>query len=154
MRRAFSARFGTLDGNDRRIVALSLDQTPAKLLPACHRLAVDCDDDITGAQSGCAGSTAHRRVRQQRPLSRDARNVGAGKQQYGEQQIRNRTRRDDRDPFPDILTVERARQVRRIDGAFALVDHLHVAAERHGGKRPFGIVRAASARPDHAPEAD
>ena len=47
----------------------------------------------------------------------------------------------------------RARSPAR-DGAFALVDHLHVAAERNGGNGPFGAVGAEAARPHDAPESD
>ena len=49
VRRSLSARFGALDGDLRRILPLRLDQSPAELLPACDRLAVDFDDQVAGA---------------------------------------------------------------------------------------------------------
>ena len=39
------------------------------------------------------------------------------------------------------------------DGAFPLVEHLHVAAERNRGKRPLGAVGPEAARPHDAAEA-
>ena len=38
--------------------------------------------------------------------------------------------------------------------ALALVDHLHVTAERDRRQRPLGLIASDAARPHHAPEAD
>ncbi len=79
--------------------------------------------------------------------ARCAGNAGderAGEEQHREQQVRDRSRGDDRDALPDALPVEGARQVRRRDGAFALVDHLHVAAERDRGDAPIRCGRGRS----------
>ena len=42
----------------------------------------------------------------------------------------------------------------RRDVAFALVEHLHVAAERNRGDHPFGLVRARAPRDERPAEAD
>ena len=91
------------------------------------------------ASSGrCAGNAGHE---------------GARKQQHGEQEVGERPGGDDRYPLPDALLVERAREIGGGDGALALVDHLHVAAERHRRDGPLGAVGAESARPHDAAEA-
>ena len=84
----------------------------------------------------------------------NAEHERAGEQQHCEQQVRDRTRGDDRNPLVDVLAIERPRQILGIDRPFALVEHLDVAAQRYRGNRPFDRIRAPAARPDHAPEAD
>src|SRR5205085_12403165 len=56
--------------------------------------------------------------------------------------------------LPYALAVERAAAIERSDLTFALVDHLHIAAERDRGDCPFRPIRTNPARPHHAPEAD
>ena len=53
---------------------------------------------------------------------------------------------DDRDALADALPVERARQVGRRDRALALVEHLHVAAERNRATPPTRCGRGPKRR--------
>ncbi|MCY1223328.1 hypothetical protein D9M68_622910 [compost metagenome] len=65
-----------------------------------------------------------------------------------QQEIGQRPGGDDDEALADRLAVERARQVGRIDPGvafgieLALVQHLHVAAQRDGRHRPLGAVAA------------
>jgi hypothetical protein len=45
------------------------------------------------------------------------------------------------------LAIERAMRFRLAHEAFALVEHLHVAAERDRRDRPLGLVRARGGGP-------
>ena len=103
-------------------LALRANDAPAQLLPAADRLAIDGDDAIAGAYIRRRGRRRRRRLGQQRALSGYAGDVSSGEQQHGEQQVRERTGGDDRDPAPHRLAIERARQVGAIDVALALVE--------------------------------
>ena len=61
-----------------------------------------------------------------------------------QQEIRRRPGRDDRNAPPHALPVEGAVRLVRRDRALALVEHLHVAAERQRGDHPLGLVAAAA----------
>jgi hypothetical protein len=125
-------------------------QAPAQVLPARHRPAVDRGDEIAVADAGRRRRAARRRCGNDRPLPRHAGDVGPGEQQHGKQQVGDRTGYDNGDPPPDTLPVERPRQVGGCHVAFALVGHLHVAAERNRRDRPFGAVGTVPPRPEHA----
>ncbi len=149
-----SRSVGAFDLDGDRVGAGGPQQAPAHVLPAFHGCAIDRDDDIAALQS----RRGRRRVRdgfpEQRLLAGDPRNVAPGEQQHGERKIGERSGRDDRDPFPDGLPIERARQVGNRDIALALVGHLDVAAQRHGGKGPLRPIGAVAPRPDYAAEAN
>ncbi len=87
-------------------------------------------------------------------LPRNAGHVRTREQEYGEHEIGDGARGDDRNPPADALAIEGARAILRRDVALAFVGHFHVAAERHRGERPFGAVGSVAARPDDAPESD
>jgi hypothetical protein len=55
------------------------------------------------------------RLGEQCALSRHAGDERSREQQYGEQQVRERTRCDDRDAAPHRLAVERTRRVGGVD---------------------------------------
>jgi hypothetical protein len=129
-------------------------QAPAQVLPAAHAYAIHRDHEIAVADAGLRRGRVCRRRGEERPLSGNACDERAGEQQHGEQEVRDRARGDDRNALADALAVERPRQVRRGNGAFALVGHLDVAAERNRGEGPFGAVRPEPARPDDASETD
>ena len=50
------------------------------------------------------------------------------------------------DALPGRLAREGAGQLGRATRALALVQHLHVAAERQGGDDVFGVIRRAADR--------
>ena len=60
----------------------------------------------------------------------DADQVRGGIEQHRQQQIGHRPGRHDRAALPQRLAVEGAAQVGRSHGAFALIEHAHVATER------------------------
>jgi hypothetical protein len=134
-----------LDGKRDAVASLRLGQAPAQVLPALDRLAVERDHDVAGAYSGRSRGRARRRIGQQRTLAGNACHVRSREEQDREQQIGERTRGDDGDALPHALAIESTIEIRARDVAFALVGHLHVAAERDRRQRPLGLVAAEAA---------
>src|SRR6266496_673947 len=131
-----------------------LQQPPAHLLPARHRLLIYFQDRFAPLKaarlrdgSGIRGADNRLRLLhaayEKRPVEHD-----------GEQKIRRRARSDDRDAPPDALAVECPVHLFGRDRPFVLVEHFHVAAQRQRGDHPLGLVPAASDPPQRPAEAD
>src|SRR6266851_1643423 len=131
-----------------------LQQTPAYLLPARHRLPVYFQNRLASRQAACRrdGSGIGRTddgfrlldpAHEKRPVEHD-----------GEQKIRHRPRGDDCHAPPDALAIEGPVRFLGRNRPFALVEHLHVAAERQRGDHPFGLVPATASPPQGPPKTD
>ncbi len=106
------------------------------------------------------GEARHRGRRLRGGGSREHRLVArhAGHEEHpvedeGEQEIRRRAGEDDEDAGRDALVVEGARSLALRDRALALVEHLHVAAQRDRGHHPLGAVGPAPADQQRTAEA-
>ena len=99
---------------------------------------------VSPARSPAArGGAAGRRLGEHRPRLRQAVHEQARVDRDREQEIEHRPGDHDREAPPDALPVEGARALRAAStGAFALVEHLDVAAERDRRDHPLGAVRA------------
>ena len=149
-RRAVCMRYFEADAAGSR----SLEQAPTQILPRADCFAIERRNQVASRKTGFCRRRCRWRRRQQRTLSGDADHIDRREEQHGERQIRNRPCGDNRDPAPDVLSIERARQIGREHLGFAFVDHLDVTAQRNRRQRPLGTIGTEAARPHDAPEAD
>jgi len=117
-----------------------LQHAPAQLLPRRDRLAVDRANRVAGVHAGSRGQRAGRRRAEDRSRFGQAVHEEPRVDQHREDEVEERSGDDDGEALPDALPVEGARELGRLDRPLALVQHLHVTAERDGGEHPFGAV--------------
>ena len=108
---------------------------------------------VAGVQAGRLGDAVRHGKTEHRLGFVDADPVRAGIQRHREQQVGRRPRRDDRGALRQGLAVECAIALVGSNGALALVEHLHVSAERQRADRELGAALRPPT-PEHAPEAD
>jgi hypothetical protein len=117
-----------------------LQHAPAHFLPGGHRLAVDRAHRVARVQARGRSDARRRRLREHRLRFGQAVHVKPGVDQHREHEIEQRARDDDGEALPHALAVEGAPRLRRRHCPLALVEHLYVAAERHGSDHPLGAV--------------
>src|SRR5262249_3092660 len=151
-RRDCAARIHYLDS---RALAIEreLQQPPSNVLPARDGLAVDRPDRLATREACLRGDRARLRCAHDRLRFRNAGDEQRPEKRNREQEVRHRTGCDDRDPFPDTLTVECPRHLGRGPRPPALIQHLPVPAERYGGDDPLRPVRADGVHEERAAEA-
>ncbi|MNV32787.1 hypothetical protein D3C71_1241340 [compost metagenome] len=126
-------------------------QRHAGLAGGGHAAAIDLDHTVAGLQAGglghAGGAADGGRIilfpdHEHRPQQGDAQD-----------QVGGRTGGDHRDALPHGLVVEGLAALGRVHLDLALVQHLHVAAQRNGGDREFS-AGAVAARPQRLAEPD
>ena len=119
-----------------------LQHAPAQFLPGGDRLAVHRAHRVAGAQAGVCGHAAFERRADDRACFGQAVHEQARIHRDGEQEVGHRSGHYDRKAPPYALAVERAVRLVRLDRAFALIEHLHVAAEGDRRDDPLGLIFA------------
>ena len=119
-----------------------LEQTPAQLLPCAYFLARNTGDEFSRRDMRHGGRRVRGGVANGRPHPGYAVHEHHPVQQDRQQEVRDRSGGDDCRPPPDVLPIECAMQFRSGDRTFALVEHLHVSAEREGADGPLRPVAA------------
>ena len=140
--------FSDLDAQRSRAAAppaARASAAPARSRSARRRPRAPCRRARSPAS---AAALPARRLAEHRPRLGQPVHEQARVDQDGEQEVEHRPGDHDGEAPPDALPVEGARAARRgATGALALVEHLHVAAERDRGDHPLGLVAADAPRP-------
>jgi hypothetical protein len=123
------------------------------MVPALHFLAIDAQDRVAGAEPRLLCNRIFGDLADHRLDAIHADHVDRPVGQDGENEIEQRARDHDGHALPDALAIEGPVQLRRRHIALALVQHLHVAAERERPDGQLHAVRAHAARPQRFPEA-
>ncbi|GBH08592.1 Chaperonin GroEL [Pseudomonas syringae pv. actinidiae] len=99
--------------------------------PARCRLAIDSDNFLPGSQTGLLSNTAGLDGTDDRANLLAAHHRQHPEERDGQQEVGGRACDHDRNSLPYGLAVERLISQLRRNIAFALVEHLHVAAQRN-----------------------
>jgi hypothetical protein len=121
-----------------------LQHAPAKFLPGSDGTSIHCLDRVAGMQARRGSHARRGRFAEYRPGFGQSVHEKPGVDQDGEDEVEHRASHDDDEAAPHALAVEGTVQLMRRDRAFALVEHLDVAAERHCGDHPFRAVGATA----------
>jgi hypothetical protein len=110
-------------------------------------------DQLAFLEAGLQRRRMRRRRRQQGLLALDADDEGGPVEADRQQEVERRPRQDDQAALPQRRVVEGARALVRQHRALALVEHAHVAAQRHRRDHVLDAVGAAPS-PQRPAEAD
>ena len=137
---------------NRLLVQRQLHDAADRQSPGRRCFSAHGDDFLALAEPGLLGQGACLEFTHYRPRARLAPHEGQPINQNGKQEIENRTGQHNGGTMTHRLPVEGDRQILRRDFAFALIDHLDVAAQRQGGQGEFRIGRRLLIAPDDLPE--
>ena len=145
------AAIGPLDFNAHTAPILGrTDKQYLRMRPCRRVLAIDAEHAFAGGESGLRSDAFG--AADNRQIVRLADHEHRPQQDEAEQEIEHRAGDHDRHPLQHRLAVEGLVQIALGHFELALVEHLHVAAERNCGNRVFGAI-AAQTRPQRLAEA-
>jgi hypothetical protein len=112
--------------------------------PDAGLASADGEDFVAGLETGLGGDGVRQHAAHLGPHTVLADHQHTPVHGDREQEVEQRPRQHDQRALPQLLTIEGEVQLIRRDLFLALVEHLHIAAYRHGRERVLGRVAAAA----------
>ena len=138
-----------------RIAGDGPQQIDLQLLDIGNRVIADSHDLVVGTDAGRGGRTVEAHLPHDRLDDLDARHGENRIEKRGKNEIHGRAGEQHRNPVRDGAAREGAMQLRGIDIALALVEQLHIPAERNRGQAVLRAIPIVSdSRQQRFAEAD